>query len=156
MAVVSLQERLDGEDAVGPGAIVDQDRPPPTLSELFGEQAGRGVVPTSRALALSAWVRSVLEEAQQKLLERPPFDPSAWAGRVRLAMTPMMDMALTPRLLGRLAAQAPNATVVVHAAAVWNDVLERLDDGAVDLYVGFAGELKSRHRQRVLWEENVL
>src|SRR6266567_7854024 len=40
MAVVSLQERLDREDAVGPGAIVDQDRPPPTLSELFGEHAG--------------------------------------------------------------------------------------------------------------------
>ena len=130
------------------------------LRELTGDAlfvaTRRGLVPTSRALALSAWVRSVLEEAQQKLLERPPFDPAAWAGKVRLAMTPMMDMALTPRLLGRLAAQAPNATVVVHAAAVWNDVLERLDDGAVDLYVGFAGELKSRHRQRALWEENVL
>jgi DNA-binding transcriptional LysR family regulator len=116
----------------------------------------RGLVPTSRALELSAWVRSVLVEAQQKLLEPSQFDPAAWVGVVRLAMTPMMDMALMPRLLGRLAAQAPHVNLVVHAAAVWRDVLERLDDRVVDLYVGFAGDLKPWHRRATLWEENVL
>jgi DNA-binding transcriptional LysR family regulator len=130
------------------------------LRELTGDAlfvaTRRGLVPTSRALGLSAWVRTVLEEAQQKLLEPPLFDPAAWTGTVRLAMTPMMDMALMPRLLGQLAARAPHINVVVHAAAVWRDVLDRLDDGGVDLYVGFAGELKSWHRQRALWEENVL
>jgi DNA-binding transcriptional LysR family regulator len=130
------------------------------LRELTGDTlfvaTRRGLVPTSRALGLSAWVRSVLEEAHQKLLESTPFDPAEWVGIVRLAMTPMMDMALMPRLLGQLAAQAPHVNVVVHAAAVWRDVLDLLDDGAVDLYVGFAGELKPWHRQRALWEENVL
>jgi DNA-binding transcriptional LysR family regulator len=130
------------------------------LRELTGDTlfvaTRRGLVPTSRALGLSAWVRSVLEEAQQKLLEPPPFDPAEWVGIVRLAMTPMMDMALMPRLLGQLAAQAPHVHVMVQAAAVWRDVVDRLDDGAVDIYVGFAGELKPRHRQHALWEENVL
>ncbi len=116
----------------------------------------RGLVPTSRALDLAAWVRSVLEEAQQKLLEPPRFDPMQWSATVRVAMTPMMDMALTPRLLARLAAQAPHVRVAVHAAAVWRDVVDRLDDGAIDLYVGFSGELKSWHRRQTLWEESVL
>jgi DNA-binding transcriptional LysR family regulator len=130
------------------------------LRELTGDSlfvaSRRGLVPTSRALELAAWVRSVLEEAQQKLLEPPRFDPVQWSGTVRLAMTPMMDMALTPRLLRQLAAQAPQVRVIVHAAAVWRDVIDRLDDGGIDLYVGFAGELKSWHREQTLWEENIL
>ena len=116
----------------------------------------RGLVPTSRALELAAWVRAVLEEAQQKLLAPPQFDPAQWTGIVHLSMTPMMDMALTPHLLKQLARQAPQVRVTVHAAAVWRDVVDRLDDGAIDLYVGFAGELKSWHRQKTLWEENIL
>jgi LysR family transcriptional regulator, mexEF-oprN operon transcriptional activator len=116
----------------------------------------RGLVPTSRATGLAAWVRSVLEEARQKLLEPPQFDPAQWTGTVRLAMTPMMDMALTPRLLGQLAAAAPHVWVTVQAAALWRDVVDRLDDGAIDLYVGFAGEAKPWHRRRPLWKENVL
>ena len=130
------------------------------LRELTGDSlfvtSRRGLVPTSRALGLAAWVRSVLEEAQQRLLERPRFNPAEWAGTVRLAMTPMMDMALMPRVLGQLARQAPHVRVVVNAAAVWRDVVDRLDDGAVDLYVGFAAELKPWHRRRTLWEESVL
>ena len=130
------------------------------LRELTGDSlfvaSRRGLVPTSRALELAAWVRSVLEEAQQKLLEPPRFDPAQWTGTVRLAMTPMMDMALTPRLLRQLAAQAPQVRVIVHAAAVWRDVVDRLDDGGIDLYVGFAGALKSWHREQTLWEENIL
>jgi LysR family transcriptional regulator, mexEF-oprN operon transcriptional activator len=61
-----------------------------------------------------------------------------------------------PRLLRQLAAQAPQVRVIVHAAAVWRDVVDRLDDGGIDLYVGFAGELKSWHREQTLWEENIL
>jgi DNA-binding transcriptional LysR family regulator len=130
------------------------------LRELTGDTlfvaTRRGLVPTSRALGLSAWVRSVLDEARQKLLEAPPFNPAEWTGTVRLAMTPMMDMALMPPLLARLAAQAPHVHVTVQAAAVWRDVVDRLDDGAVDVYVGFPGELKPWHRQYALWEESVL
>jgi DNA-binding transcriptional LysR family regulator len=130
------------------------------LRELTGDAlfftSRRGLVPTSRASGLAGWVRSVLEEAQQKLLEPPPFDPAEWTGTVRVAMTPMMDMALMPRLIGRLAVRAPQVRVTVYAAPLWRDVVGRLDDGAVDLYVGFAPELKPLHRKRMLWEENVL
>jgi LysR family transcriptional activator of mexEF-oprN operon len=130
------------------------------LRELTGDvlfvTSRRGLVPTSRASGLAGWVRSVLEEAQQKLLEPPPFNAAEWAGTVRVAMTPMMDMALMPRLIGRLAVRAPHVRVTVYAAALWRDVVDRLDDGGVDLYVGFAPELKPLHRKRMLWEENVL
>src|SRR5215467_6699220 len=130
------------------------------LRELTGDPLfisnRRSLMPTSRALGLAAWVRATLDEAREKLLLPPRFDPKQWDGTVRLGMTPMMDMALMPRLLGRLAVQAPHLRVVVHAAAVWRDVVERLDDGALDLYVGFAGELKPQYHRRALWQENVL
>jgi DNA-binding transcriptional LysR family regulator len=130
------------------------------LRELTGDSlfvaSRRGLVPTGRALGLAAWVRSVLEEAQQKLIEPMQFDSRRWAATVRLAMTPMMDMALMPRLLRHLARHAPHVRVSVQAAAVWRDVVERLDANEVDLYLGFAGDVKSWHRRRTLWEENVL
>src|SRR5262245_47494038 len=116
----------------------------------------QGLVPTSRALSIAGWVRSVLEDAQQKLLEPAPFNPAEWAGTVRLSMTPKMDMLLMPRLLAQLAVQAPHVRVVVYAAPIWHKVVDQLDDGAVDLYVGFTGELKAWHRQRALWKENLL
>jgi len=116
-----------------------------------------GLVPTSRALlAIAGWIRSVLEQAQQKLLEPAPFNPAEWTGTIRLSMTPKMDMLLMPRLLAHLAAQAPHVRVVVYAAPIWHGVIGQLDDGAVDLYVGFTGELKAWHRQRTLWKENLL
>jgi len=130
------------------------------LRELTGDplfvSSRRCLIPTSRALGLAAWVRATLDEAREKLLQPPRFDPKQWDGTVHLGMTPMMDMALMPRLLGRLAIQAPHVRVIVHAAAVWRDVVERLDDGALDLYVGFAGELKPQYHRRTLWQENVL
>jgi DNA-binding transcriptional LysR family regulator len=39
---------------------------------------------------------------------------------------------------------------------VWRDVLDKLDDRTLDLFVGHVGELKPWHRQQVLWQESML
>jgi LysR family transcriptional activator of mexEF-oprN operon len=116
----------------------------------------QGVVPSVRALELAPWVRALLEGVQEKVFRKPAFHPASWIAEIRLGMTPLTDMALTPRLTKRLAKEAPGATVAIHATPVWRDLLERLDDRALDLFVGYAGELKPWHRQRVLWQETML
>src|SRR5579864_6301169 len=76
------------------------------LRELLGDKlfvSGRdGLVPTSRALSLAPWGRSVLEQAQRSLLAPVAFSPADWTGTVRIAMTPTVDMVLIPRLLAQL------------------------------------------------------
>ena len=56
----------------------------------------------------------------------------------------------------RLAKEAPEASLTIQATPVWRDLLDRLDDRMLDAFVGQAGELKSWHRQRVLWQETML
>lgn len=130
------------------------------LRTLLGDplfvSARQGVVPSARALELAPWVRSVLEGVQEKVFSRPTFHPSSWKAEVRVGMTPLTDMALTPRLTMRLAKEAPEASLTIQATPVWRDLLDRLDDRMLDVFVGQAGELKSWHRQRVLWQESML
>jgi LysR family transcriptional regulator, mexEF-oprN operon transcriptional activator len=130
------------------------------LRELIGDNlfvpTRDGLVPTRRALSLGAWVRSVLEQAQQALLEPASFKPAEWTETVRIAMTPTSDMVLMPRLLAQLAERAPKLKVEVHAVPEWRDILDRLDRGALDLYIGVIRDLKAHHRQRTLWEEGFL
>jgi DNA-binding transcriptional LysR family regulator len=116
----------------------------------------QGVVPSARALELAPWVRSVLEDVREKVFSRPPFHPASWTAEVRLGMTPLTDMALTPRLSMCLAKEAPGARLTIQATPVWRDLLDRLDDRTLDLFVGHAGELKPWHAQRVLWQESML
>jgi DNA-binding transcriptional LysR family regulator len=73
----------------------------------------QGAVPSARALELAPWVRSVLEDVQEKVFSRPAFPPASWTAEVRLGMTPLTDMALTPRLSMRLAREAPQATLTI-------------------------------------------
>ncbi len=130
------------------------------LRELIGDSlfvsTKNGLVPTRRALGLATWVRSVLEQAQRALLEPASFKPAEWTETVRIAMTPTVDMVLMPRLLAQLAEHAPKLKVEVHAVPEWRDILDRLDGGALDLYIGVIGDLKPHHRHRTLWEESFL
>src|SRR5262245_44775583 len=130
------------------------------LRELVGDSlfvsTKNGLVPTRRALGLATWVRSVLEQARRALLEPVSFKPAEWSETVRIAMTPTVDMALMPRLSAQLAERAPKLKVEVYAVPEWRDILDRLDDGALDLYIGVTGELRPHHRQSTLWEESFL
>ncbi len=130
------------------------------LRELIGDSlfvsTKNGLVPTRRALGLATWVRSVLEQARRALLEPASFKPAEWTETVRIAMTPTVDMALMPRLLPQLAERAPKLKMEVYAVPEWRDILDRLDDGALDLYIGVIGELRPHHRQTTLWAESFL
>lgn len=130
------------------------------LRELVGDKlfisSRSGLLPTSRALRLAPWGRSVLEQAQRTLIQPPAFNPVEWNGVVRIAMTPTVDMVLMPRLLARLGQHAPKLQVAVHAVPEWRNILDGLERSSLDLYVGVTGKLTPSYRHCTLWKEGFL
>jgi LysR family transcriptional activator of mexEF-oprN operon len=123
--------------------------------ELF-VRAPDGVRPTPRALALAGPIRGALCAIQGTLLQEQGFDPAEAERTFLLGMTDSIEVALLPRLLAQLAAEAPKVRVRVRAIDRF-DVLEQLDQDR--LHLGVAGLLTEgavHHKRRRLYGTNYL
>ncbi|OBR40796.1 LysR substrate-binding domain-containing protein [Aeromonas dhakensis] len=85
------------------------------LSDLIGEplfrRDGRGIIPTSRALALHREIRTALHTMERSLLLNQAFDPLTSQRIFRIASHPDLDLLLLPALLAHLARVAPHCRV---------------------------------------------
>ncbi|MCE9946249.1 helix-turn-helix domain-containing protein, partial [Aeromonas rivipollensis] len=81
------------------------------LRETTGDpllvRAGRGLVPTPRALALRAQVSQLVQEAHAVLRPQQEIDPARLVRTFRLRSSDGFVEAVGPALLARLAAEAP-------------------------------------------------
>lgn len=81
------------------------------LSDLIGEplfrRDGRGIIPTSRALALHREIRTALHTLERSLLLNQEFNPLTSQRIFRIASHPDLDLLLLPTLLAHLARVAP-------------------------------------------------
>ncbi|HEV2565642.1 MAG TPA: LysR family transcriptional regulator [Microvirga sp.] len=116
--------------------------------------AGRGVVPTPRALELQAELADVLVKLRH-MVERPAvFDPARTQRTFVIAIHENPAVTLAPGLVARLTAIAPRARLALVQPT--RDIIERLERGEVDLLVtgpdGATGELM----QRPLLEDSFL
>jgi DNA-binding transcriptional LysR family regulator len=109
------------------------------LREAFGDELfvkrPHGVEPTARALALEAPLALVLATIRERLLDAPGFDPATSARAFTLIVGEVGQAVFAPRLLARLRALAPQATV----RFVYPDAdtrLAMLEDGRADLAIG--------------------
>jgi DNA-binding transcriptional LysR family regulator len=91
---------------------------------------GRGISPTSRALALAAPVGKLVAEARE-FLGPAGFDPSCDTLSVRLGVSDYVSLTLLPALIARLRRQAPN--VRVEAVPIGDRLLRQMAEGAVEL-----------------------
>ena len=66
-----------------------------------------GMVPTARAEALTGPVRRALDEIARALAPARPFDPKTATGKVRIGTSDYAELVLLPRLVQRLAVEAP-------------------------------------------------
>lgn len=111
-------------------------------------RAGRGLVPTPRALAMRERVRAAAAEARALL--SPAAEPDLT--RVTRAFSLRADDAVTavvgPALLARVQQYAPGLTLVFRPEAE-EDVTE-LRDGRIDLDIGVQGSLGPEVRTRAL------
>ena len=116
----------------------------------------RGLVPTARARQLAERARPLLEEARDMLLPGASFEPATWSGSFRIGLPDTLEMILVPPLTAELHATAPGVRLTLLAASDWRQAVDAVEHGGLDLYVGFAADLKPWHRSVKLWDEGFL
>ena len=124
------------------------------LRKLFSDallvDGPRGYLLSARAEALQPALRRTLAGIGE-LLEASPFDPAAATGRVRLLMTDLHAAVLAPRLLARLAAEAPALDLDILPPGP--SLMDVLESDAADAVVGVIDEAPAGVRRRKLLED---
>jgi DNA-binding transcriptional LysR family regulator len=111
-------------------------------------RVGQSMQPTPRALELLGAVEDVLEGARS-LFARADFDPRTATGTFRLAALDIVTHMLVPKLLEKLAAEAPHVDLqIVQWTHHWR---EHLETGDVDITIG-----RPRGREAGIYSELLL
>ena len=105
------------------------------LGDELVRRDGQGMAPTPRALALWPQVRDALQQLQG-LLAPNDFEPATAQSTFVLAMADATAAELMPGLVNILAREAPQVAMRV-VPLTTRDPRRLLDDGAVDLAVGY-------------------
>ncbi|VTU16914.1 LysR family transcriptional regulator [Variovorax sp. RA8] len=128
------------------------------LRSYYGDplftRTSRGMRPTPRADALHPVLRQVRESLENARTGAPVFDPASARRSFRLCMTDLGEISLLPRLLNHLQSLAPG--IDIEAEKISADTPRRLEDGAVDLAVGYMPQLDAGFYQQSLFEQDFL
>jgi DNA-binding transcriptional LysR family regulator len=119
--------------------------------KLFSRTA-RGMLPTPYAQGIQPSLRAVIGHLDQVHAQRNGFDPSTSRRSFRISMTDISEIVLLPTLVNHLRQVAPHIQVEVERISV--DSVRRLQDGDVDLAVGFMPQLDAGFYQQVLFKQN--
>jgi len=126
------------------------------LRDLFADpilvRTSDGMTPTKRALELQPLVRTVLEAAEQAVLPKTEFDPSAATRIFRIMASDYTEATLLPVLLKRLLKEAPNVRldIMTPSDVSFHDV----ERGKVDLVINRFDTLPQSFHQVHLWDDS--
>ncbi|MDI3380908.1 LysR family transcriptional regulator [Xenophilus aerolatus] len=118
---------------------------------LFVRTPG-GMAPTPQADALIGPCRDVLESVRRLSSWEPDFNPATARRRFRICMTDASHVALLPRLLANVRAQAPG--VRLEAARIDGNTERALESGEADLAIGYVPWLGNGVYQQQLYEQD--
>ena len=118
---------------------------------LFTRTA-QGMQPTPHAERIYPHLREVLAQIEQAQGSRTGFDPATAERCFRICMTDISEVVLLPALLDHLRREAPG--VQIETEIISTDSGRRLEDGAVDMAVGFMPQLDAGFYQQVLFRQN--
>ncbi|MDB4931794.1 MAG: LysR family transcriptional regulator [Myxococcaceae bacterium] len=129
------------------------------LRDLFGDplflRAPGGLLPTDRALELSAPLAAALDAVRLALSGPAAFDPATARRTFAVATADHGSFVLLPELWATLNAEAPGVDVSVRVDTVDQGRRELLD-GELDLLIGpYQREVAGYYRQRLLHERFV-
>lgn len=124
------------------------------LRESFGDalfvRTPRGMLPTPRADELAPRVLAVLEAARA-LVRSPALVPAQIARTFVIATSGFFDGELLPRLIERLAREAPGVGITTRPLG--DDVGDALASGRVDLMIGVGGTVPAGAQRTRLYED---
>lgn len=130
------------------------------LRELFGDQLfireGRRMVPTPLARSLMQPIRRTLRSLEATLNEVQKFDPATTQRHFRIAVLDVLEAAVLPALMARVAAQASSidiSVVRVDRRTLESELAAGSIDAALDILLPLSDEV--RH-QRVSTDRHVV
>ena len=86
------------------------------LEDQILVRTGRGMEPTTKALALYAQLTPALESIRTTLFEQPAFDPTTQSRTFHLGMRDWVETWLMPGLMARVQQAAPRVRIAVRAS----------------------------------------
>lgn len=123
------------------------------LRQLFADdllvRSGTEMRPTPRALQLSASVRAILAELQSSVIAATRFDAAQSDRLFTIGLSPSLEIALAPKLLALVRAEAPGVRFSVRTEAP-EAMLRALDEGRMDVAVGSFSDGAAHHKRRAL------
>ncbi len=125
------------------------------LRSYFGDplftRTARGMMPTPRAEELLPTLRAVREGMESARSGRSIFDPSRAVRTFRICMTDISEIVLVPSLMNHVRREAPHVSLDVEKISPESG--RRLEDGEVDLAVGFMPQLEAGFYQQALFRQ---
>ncbi|MET3495300.1 LysR family transcriptional regulator [Variovorax boronicumulans] len=118
---------------------------------LFTRTA-QGMQPTPHAERIRPHLREVLAQLAQAQGNRSSFEPERAQRRFRICMTDISEVVLLPGLLDHLRHVAPGVHIETEIISTHSG--RRLQDGEVDLAVGFMPQLDAGFYQQTLFMQN--
>ncbi|MEO1701644.1 MAG: LysR family transcriptional regulator [Pseudomonadota bacterium] len=129
------------------------------LREVFGDdlflRRPHGMEPTATALALEAPIANAVETLRRALGVARVFDPMTASGTVRLAAMHTEQAVLIPSFSARLREKAPGLDLSVVPRGR-HEAMQALQDGEVDLALGFFRDVPKTCLSEVLYEDSYL
>lgn len=118
---------------------------------LFARTA-LGMQPTPHAQKIYPALREVLAQLEQARASRAGFQPERAQRRFRICLTDISEVVLLPTLLNHVRRAAPG--VQIETEIVSGASARRLEDGEVDLAVGFMPQLEAGFYEQTLFKQN--
>jgi DNA-binding transcriptional LysR family regulator len=112
-----------------------------SLRDQLFTRTRKGMVPTTKALAMAGDVRRAVECMERVFRGEAEFNPESARRVFRLAMTDLLQAVLLPPLIARLDRVAPKVRLVIEPRTE-PERFEALRDGGLDMVVALAGQYR--------------
>jgi len=141
-----------GDERSVSGAAVRLGKSQPTVSTALGKlraffgdplliRSGNTMQPTPRALLLIDVARAILGRVHTEIEAAPTFDPTSSIQPFALALSDVGEVVFLPPILTELRRLAPK-TMVRSVSMPPGEVAHGLEDGSIDLAIGYFPDLK--------------
>jgi len=118
------------------------------------ERTALGMQPTPHAQKIQPALREALAQIERARASREAFVPERATRRFRICLTDISEVVLLPRLLDHLGRAAPG--VQIETEIISGASSRRLEDGEIDLAVGFMPQLDAGfYGQTLFWQNFV-
>lgn len=126
-----------------------------TFQDDLFVRAGAAMAPTQVGERMALASARILAMIQQEIWESQTFDAASTTRTFSICMSDMGVFALLPRLLSALSAEAPNATLKpIQLPSI--QLAAALEDGAIDLAIGYLGKLGQNLYQQTLFHRELV